>query len=140
MVIITLITIMALIAIEVSTEYLVISIITLFSLGYVMARRTDKPSYEAMVYMILILFIFLTGLGSTSSSGLNIYASTAIIFLLLVFYKMTNRIIIGVGVVLYFFWLFWSGIKVFENKTISFDKNLTKKIILDPMTIDYYLS
>ena len=137
-IIISIITIMALLAIGVSTEYLIISFLTLLSIGYVMAKKHDKPSFEAMVYMIIISFIILTGMGSTANSGLNIYASAAIIFLLLVFYKMTKRRMVAVSVVLYFFWLIYSSYKVLKNRAIKFDNTLIQKVVLDPMEIDYY--
>lgn len=131
--IITVIVIIALVAINVTIEYLIVSILTLFALGYVMAKKHDKPSYEAMVYIIIISFIILTGIGSMTNSGLNIYASTLIIFLLLVFYKMTNRRIVAVGVVLYIFWLIWSFIKVYKNEIPKFDNSLIDKVIINPL-------
>lgn len=131
--IITVIVIIALVAINVTIEYLIVSILTLFALGYVMAKKHDKPSYEAMVYIIIISFIILTGIGSMTNSGLNIYASTLIIFLLFVFYKMTNRRIVAVGVVLYIFWLIWSFIKVYKNEIPKFDNSLIDKVIINPL-------
>lgn len=132
-IIITVIVIMALIAINVTMEYLIIAIITLFSIGYVMAKKHDKPSFEAMIYVIIIFFIVLTGIGSTTNSGLNIYASTFIIFLLFVFYKMTNRRIVAIGVVLYIFWLIWSSAKVYNKRLPYFYNNLINKTIINPI-------
>jgi len=132
-IIITVIVIMALLAINVTMEYLIISIITLFTMGYVMAKKHDKPSFEAMIYIIIVFFILLTGIGSTTNSGLNIYASTFIIFLLFIFYKMTNRRIVAVGVVLYIFWLIWSGIKVYSNRLPDFYNNIINRVIINPI-------
>jgi hypothetical protein len=137
-IIITIVAIIGLLMIEVSSEYFLLALITLLTIGYVMIKKASRPSFESMIYIIIVSFILITGLGSKGTTGLNIYASASMIFLLLVFYILTKRRVIAIGVLLYFFWLIWTSIRVLKNKSINFDHRLTQKVILDPFSLDYY--
>lgn len=100
-----------------STIYSTIIVIpSLIILGYIMTNLNIKPAFESMIYILILTMIIVTGFGSRTSSGLELYSITVVLILLLVFYRMTNNKLVIVPFVLYVVWLtifvyyFWNDI------------------------------
>src|SRR5438105_3125762 len=90
-IIITVIVILALSALKTSIWYMVVSIISLLVVSYVIAVHKKKPAFEGMVYVLVIIGILAAAVGSTTSSGLEIYAAGMTVLLLLLFGYMTRN-------------------------------------------------
>jgi hypothetical protein len=94
----------------------VIVIPSLIILGYIMTHLSIKPAFESMIYILIVTMIIVTGFGSRTSSGLELYSITVVLILLLVFYRMTKSKLVIVPFVLFAVWLtifvyyFWDDI------------------------------
>lgn len=106
--IITIIILMALLALKVDLIYIIIASISLVVISYVIAVHKEKPSFEGMVYVLVIIGIIATAVGSTTNSGLEIYAAGMTFLLLLLFAYMTRNPLTVIPIFLYILWTFYS--------------------------------
>lgn len=89
-----------------STIYSTVIVIpSLIILGYVMTNLYIRPSFESMVYILIVTMMIVTGFGSRTSSGLELYSATMVIILLLIFYRMTKNKLVIVPFILYVVWI-----------------------------------
>lgn len=78
-IILTLGVIIALIGIKSAMIYsIIVAIPSLIILGYVMSVYNRNPSFEAMIYILLLAMIIITGYGSRTFSGLELYSATMV--------------------------------------------------------------